>query len=264
MAEQFDFTGEAKRIVDAAQQVGVSLRVLGATAFRIHCPGYEDVHKAMDRELSDIDFVAYSKEERKMEEFFYKGLNLEVEKQQAALTPGLFVGRHIYIHKDTGLHVDVFIDKLDMCHVIDFRNRLHADTPTIPLAELVLEKMQIITLNEKDVKDMLMLLAVHDVGDTDNDQINGKYISDLLSKDWGFYYTTTLNLEKVRKGIERYKTVLKAGDTEKIEQRITKLSGMIENAPKSLKWKARAAVGTRVQWYNDVEEVDRADHLADL
>lgn len=109
-----------------------------------------------------------------------------------------------------------------------------------------------------------MLLAVHDVGSDDNDKVNGKYIADLLSKDWGFYYTTTMNLEKVRKGIDRYKNVLKSGDAERIEERVTKLAKMIEDAPKSMKWKARAAIGTRVQWYNDVEEVDRADHLADL
>jgi len=264
MSSDFDFIGEARKIVDGAQAVGVSLRVLGATAFRMHCPDYVDVHKAMGRELSDIDFVAYSKEERKMEEFFFNGLHLEVERQQAALTPGLFVGRHIYIDKVTGMHVDVFIDKLDMCHVVDFRKRLHVDSPTIPLAELLLEKMQIVTLNEKDVKDTLMLLAVHDVGDDDNDRVNGKYISEVLGNDWGFYYTTSLNLEKVRKGIERYKSVLKPGDTERIDERLVKLTRMIEDAPKSLKWKARAAIGARVQWYNDVEEVDRADHLADL
>jgi hypothetical protein len=264
MTNKFDFIVEAKKIIEGAHGAGITLRLLGATAFRIHCPGYEDVHKAMGRELSDIDFVAYSKEERRLEQYFSNDLHLEMERQQAALTPGLYVGRHIYVYKETGMHVDVFIDKLDMCHVVDFRNRLHADSPTIPLAELVLEKMQIVTLNEKDVKDMLMLLAVHDVGQDDNDKINGKYIADLLSRDWGFYYTTSLNLEKVRKGIERYKNVLRPGDADRIDKHITKLSQMIEGAPKSVKWKARAAIGTRVQWYNDVEEVDRADHLADL
>ncbi len=264
MSENFDFVNEAVRIVEGAQKAGVVLRVLGATAFRIHCPGYEDVHRAMGRELSDIDFVAYSKEERQLEKYVLNGLQLEVERQQAALTPGLYVGRHIYVHKDTGLHLDVFIDKLNMCHVIDFRNRLQVDSPTVPLAELLLEKMQIVTLNEKDVKDTLMLLAVHEIGDDDNDRINGQYIADLFSKDWGFYYTTSLNLEKVRKGIERYKGALKPGDAQRIEERITRLSQMIENTPKSMKWKARAAIGPRVQWYNDVEEVDRADHLSNL
>jgi hypothetical protein len=68
---------------------------------------------------------------------------------------------------------------------------------------MTLEKLQIVTLNEKDVKDMLMLFAAHPVGDTDKETINGAFIADIMCKDWGFYYTTTVNLGKIRKGIER-------------------------------------------------------------
>jgi hypothetical protein len=180
------------------------------------------------------------------------------------LTPGLFVGRHIYENPNTGLHVDVFEDELNMCHKVTFRNRLHVDSPTIPLAELALEKLQIITLNEKDVKDMLMLFAAHPVGDQDQETINGAYIADIMSKEWGFYYTTTINLGKIRNGIERYKQHFSSSDVQNIAERIDRLAQMIEKAPKSLKWKTRAAIGTRLQWYNDVEEVERADHLSDI
>ncbi|MBF8285613.1 MAG: putative succinate dehydrogenase/fumarate reductase related rane subunit [Anaerolineales bacterium] len=46
--------------------------------------------------------------------------------------------------------------------MVKFQNRLHVDSPTIPLAELALEKLQIVHLNEKDVKDMLMLFAAEE------------------------------------------------------------------------------------------------------
>ena len=91
-----------------------------------------------------------------------------------------------------------------------------------------------------------------------------KPIADIMSKDWGFYYTTTMNLGKIRNGLERYKELFSTQDNQNIQDRITQLEGMIENAPKSLKWKARASIGTRVQWYNDVEEVERAEHLQNL
>jgi hypothetical protein len=260
MADPFDFVQEAKSIVEKAQAYGVFLRVLGATAFRIHCPEYIDIHIAMGRELSDIDFASYAKEGKKVEEFFTRH-QFNTDRKQAALTPGLFEGRHIYESPVNGLHVDIFEDKLNMCHVVSFHNRLQIDTPTIPLAELTLEKVQIIRINEKDVKDMLMLFAAHPVGDHDNETINGKYIADIMSKDWGFYHTSTMNLGKIRSGIERYQTFFKPQDVQNIASRIDLLVKMIEQAPKSLKWKTRAAVGTRMQWYNDVEEVERADHL---
>ena len=263
MSQQFDFVKEAIRFVDKAQQNGLTLRVLGATAFRIHCPEYVHVHVEMGRDITDIDFAAYSKEGESIEKFFANG-HFQSERQRASLTPGLFVGRHIYENAQTGLHVDIFEDELNMCHIVDFRNRLHLDAPTIPLADLALEKFQIVRINEKDIRDMLMLFAGHPVGDIETETINGKYIAKIMSKDWGFYYTTTMNLGKIRKGLERYKDLFTAQDNQNIQDRITKLEQMIENTPKSLKWKARSSIGTRVQWYNDVEEVERAEHLKNL
>lgn len=260
---QIDFIQEATQIVEKAQAKGVTLRVLGATAFRIHCPDFVQAHIAMGRELSDIDFASYASEGKRIEQFFANG-NYHTSRKQAALTPELFAGRHIYENPNNGLHVDVFEDELNMCHKVSFRNRLHVDSPTIPLAEMALEKLQIVTLNEKDVKDMLMLFAAHPVGDHDQETINGAYITDIMSKDWGFYYTTTINLGKIRNGIERYKQHFSSTDVQSIAGRIDQLVQMIEKAPKSLKWKTRAAIGTRVQWYNDVEEVERADHLTDI
>jgi len=263
MAE-IDFVEEAKKIAAAAEEAGIMLRALGATAFRLHCPDQVDVHVAMERTLSDIDFAAYGKDEEKIEKFFENGLHFRSERRQAALTPGLFVGRHIYESPATGLHVDIFLDQLNMCHVVKFDNRLHVDSPTIPLAELTLEKLQIVHLNEKDVKDMLVLFAAHPVGDHDGETINGKFIANIMSKDWGFYYTSTVNLGKIRNGLSRYQHLFKPQDVNHIQERITTLLGMIEETPKSLKWKTRAAIGTRMQWYNDVEEVERADHLSDI
>jgi len=263
MTEQYQFVEEARRIVEKAQQNGLTLRVLGACAFRIHCPDHAHVHLSMGRDITDIDFAAYAKEGEKIEQFLAKD-SFQSERHQASLTPGLFVGRHIYENPETGLHVDIFEDELNMCHVVNFRNRLQLDSPTITLADLTLEKLQIVRINEKDVRDMLMLFAAHPVGDTENETINGKYIAGIMSKDWGFYHTSTTNLGKIRSGLDRYKDLFSAQDNQNIIDRIAHLEQMVERAPKTLGWKARAAIGTRVQWYNDVEEVERAEHLSHL
>ena len=248
-------------MVERAQAKGIYLRILGSTAFRIHSPEYVSVHEAMDRPLTDVDFLAYSKQDREIEKFLVREGYKPVV---AALTPELFAMRRIFNHPSNGIHIDVFLDELSMCHEIPFRNRLEVDSPTIPLAELVLEKTQIVTLNQKDIKDMLILLAAHTVGNHDQDTINGKYIADLLSKDWGFYYTTKLNLAKIRKGLEVYGKSFSEQDIKHIQERLDTLIQMIEDAPKTIKWKTRAAIGPKVKWYNDVDEVERAEHLEDL
>ncbi len=261
MSANSHFVGEALGIVERAQAKGVFLRILGSTAFRIHSPEYVSIHEAMNRPLTDVDFAAYSKQDREIEAVLQgEGYKLTT----AALTPELFAMRRIFNHPTNGIHIDVFLDELNFCHKIPFRSRLEVDSPTIPLAELVLEKTQIVTLNQKDIKDMLILLAAHPVGDHDKETINGKHIAGLLSKDWGLYYTTTLSLDKIRKGLEVYRQPFSDQDVENIKARIDSLSKMIEEAPKSLSWKARAKIGPKVKWYNDVDDVERAEHLADL
>ena len=107
-----------------------------------------------------------------------------------------------------------------------------------------------------------MLLREHEIGSSDNETINGEYIAKIMSKDWGFYYTSTTNLNKVKALLGEYE-VLTAADREVISGRVDTLLGMIEKEPKSVGWKVRAKVGTKKQWYNDVEEVERAEHLMD-
>ncbi len=255
------FVDEAIRLVNDAQKRGVLLRILGSTGFRIHSPEFIAIHASMNRPMTDIDFMAYSKQDREFEAFFAEENFI---LQRAALTPELYATRRIFNHKTLPLHVDIFLDDLAMCHTIHFKGRLEVDSPTIPLAELVLEKTQIVRLAEKDIKDMLILLAAHPIGDNDQDTINGKYIADLLSKDWGFYYTTMLNLKKIRANMPTYQHLFEPEHIQKITQRLDQLTSLIEAAPKSLKWKTRAAVGTKVKWYNDVDEVERAEHLQDL
>src|SRR5207237_5396907 len=105
--------------------------------------------------------------------------------------------RYYFKHPRTGLGVDIFMDELYYCHRIAFGGRLHVDSHTIPLAELLLEKMQIVELNEKDVKDTIVLLLEHDIGDGDDETVNGRLIADVLSDDWGFYHTVNMNLDRV-------------------------------------------------------------------
>jgi hypothetical protein len=182
---------------------------------------------------------------------------------RAAVTPGLFVGRCIFIdNSGKRPHVDVFLDKLDFNHVIDFKGRLELDFPTIPLADLLLEKVQIVHINEKDIKDSILLLLEHDVGEGDNETINMERIVKLMAENWGFYYTSTMNLKKIEKFLTRYDTLTQE-QRNIVSSRIEKLSQNIENAPKSLRWKLRARVGTSKIWYNEVEEVERAEHLRD-
>ena len=69
--------------------------------------------------------------------------------------------RHIYLHPETNLNIDVFSDELFFCHRIPFLGRLTLDSPTICTTDLLLEKMQIVEINLKDFKDTIAEYRVY-------------------------------------------------------------------------------------------------------
>jgi len=247
---------EAARLVEAAEGSGIILRMLGATAIRLHCPRNQSLFETLKRAITDIDFAAYSKQKNAIVQF----LPGHGYKPTQHLTIGAFVGREIFYGAD-GKHIDVFFDKLEFCHTILFGGRIEKDRPTVPLSELLLEKMQIVQINEKDLKDTTVLLLEHDIGNGDNDIINADYVAKILASEWGFYYTVTVNLGKVKDYVERY-TSLGQDDRALVKGRIDKLLESFDRAPKSMSWKMRAKVGPKKKWYRDVEEVDRAEWLS--
>jgi hypothetical protein len=116
--------------------------------------------------------------------------------------------------------------------------------------------MQIVNLEQKDMIDTTMLLREHDVGNAGPETIDAPYIARRLSDDWGFYYTCTTNLKKVNDKLATYQE-LKQEDREDVNKKIEKLLKIIEDEPKTMRWKLRARIGPSKKWYRDVEEVRR-------
>src|SRR4030065_1536404 len=161
--EDKEYIQYANEIVDEGNNRGILLRLLGSVAFSIHCPMYSKFQEKAQRNFTDLDFAAYISHSRPIRNILEaKGF---IEDRETAFAYAR--SRLIYAHPNTGLHIDVFIDKLDFCHQIPWAGRLEVDNPTIPLAELFLEKMQIVHLNEKDVVDTIMLIREHSIGDGD-------------------------------------------------------------------------------------------------
>ena len=247
------------RIIDAAAERGILLRILGGAAIRIHCPGSDDMYELLKRAPKhDMDFISYSK---------YRPLTRQFMKDMGytpyvtlAMTSALGRYRQIFNDAEGNKAIDVFLDMLPMCHIIDFRGRLEVDHPTVPPAELFLLKAQIVQMNEKDWQDMCILLREHQVGNTDKDTINLDRISKVLANDWGFYHTVTTNVKRLQDYVVECPG-LKGDDRVTIGKRLKAIADAVEKEPKTLKWKMREKIGTSKQWYNVVEEVQR-DNLS--
>ena len=192
----------------------------------------------LEKDRQGVEKSYYDKLDDLLGEFGWKIGNWVWNKKQFAL----MYNRRAF--ERNGIKMDVFFDELNMCHKIHLRERLKIDDFTIPLADLLLEKMQIVKINEKDVKDVIILLKEHVVGMNENKEtIDAEFIADLLSKDWGFYYTVTENLKKIRDHFLDNYQIFALKERTEVKQKIDKLLVTIEKKPKTLGWKMRESNG---------------------
>jgi len=249
-AERKKFENELQRILEASDAAGIMLRVIGSLAFQLHCPKFGYLQAAMGRAYTDIDFAGYRSQAKDIR-ILMAGLGYEEEREVFIVSEG---DRSIYNNDKIDLHVDVFYDKLDFCHLISWTGRLEVDSPTIPLAEMLLEKMQIVKINEKDVIDTIMLLLEHSLGDKDDGIINIARVAQLCAKDWGLWRTMTMNLDKVKRLAVGYEQLTNDNKSD-VSAQVDKILARLEAEPKSMQWRLRDRVGDRVKWYKDVDEV---------
>lgn len=235
--------------MEAAAQEGLTLRLLGSLAFQIHSPKCGYIQKELGRAYTDLDYAAYSTQAARMEPFFKaQGYREDPEVNL------YFAGQRMIFHRPAnGLHIDIFFDRLNFCHEIKWVGRLERDTPTLPLAEMLLEKMQIVRIGEKDVIDTIMLLLEHALDNHDDDAINIVQISRLCARDWGLWRTATMNLRKVALLSQEYDP-LNAEEKGRVVAQVEAVLSHIDREPKATAWKIRSAVGDRVKWYQEVEE----------
>jgi len=245
-----DILDEMNRLIDASRERQIFLRVLGGLAVRVKSGDYQ---KFFTREYPDIDFVTTDQDRRKLEPFF-KEMHYESNKQFNLLNGA---NRQIYHDDTTGRRIDIFVGDFQMCHKLPLNGRLHLDPVTIPLAELLLSKAQIVELNRKDALDMASILLYNETGYDDNNKINLAQIAKLCSNDWGLYKTTSINLKRVEEVVSEAQLNLTESERATILKRVADIYQTFESMPKSLAWQMRDKVGTRVRWYEEVEEVAR-------
>lgn len=248
-----DVVLETKRIIETADKHDVVLRLFGGLAVRFHCQSA--THESLGRKYADIDFMGLRKQSRQIKRVFVE-LGYVPREIFNALRGDK---RLIYNDIENERRVDVFLEVFEMCHRFDFKDRLRIDKPTIPLADLLATKLQVVEMTEREYRDIIALVHDHEVGDSDQPEtINGTYLAELAADDWGIYKTFSRAISNVLSSLPRY--ALEAQSQHIVRKRLQNLQTRIDNAPKTFRWKVRARVGERTRWYElpeqDKEVVD--------
>lgn len=235
---------EATELVRAADAEGLRLRLLGGLAVRLLCPSA--LMSPFARAYSDIDCVGPNDS---------RGLARLLESRGWAPDRefNMYNGdRRLIYASPRGAKLDVFVGTFRMCHAFDLSKRLPAESPAVLPADLLLTKLQIHEINDKDLSDAACLL--HDRGPGSDGGIETGLVAEACASDWGVYYSILSNIDKVSAWS---RSRLGAVEAARVDCSIASLKAAIEAEEKGLAWRLRATVGPRMRWFEEVEEVDR-------
>jgi hypothetical protein len=243
-----DPIAEARRLNAAARSTGIVARLLGGAAVALSAD--KPLPAALRRAYKDLDYVVRRSDARRWRDL------LEANGYDADVQFNSLHGSQRLLHLDTvnNRQLDTFVSVFAMCHTIDLEDRLPADSPTLAPEDILLTKLQIFEVNDKDLIDTIALLLSHPVVSGDKPGINRERLAKVVGTDWGWYTTVSDNLTKVASRL--HSLDLDRAAVLAVEQRLADVRDTLATAPKSLKWRARARVGRRIPWYDLPEEVD--------
>jgi hypothetical protein len=235
---------EGQRVVETADERGLTVRLIGGTAINRHAETARE--EPFKRGYRDVDFVSTREDESAAVEMM---TDLGYEANERFNTMRRF--RLEFIDPVNERKADYILDRFEFCHEWNLHNRLDRDHPTIPIEDLLLSKLQIFEASDRDVRDMIAMLADHPIErGEDTETIDPGYIAGLCSEDWGLWRTVTMSLDRIEEYVASNELPL---DEREIVDRIDALRGAIEDDPKSVRWKLRSVIGERKQWYKRPE-----------
>jgi putative nucleotidyltransferase-like protein len=243
-----ELIAEARRLNALAHDEGIAARLLGGAAVVLSTS--QPLPVVLQRPYKDLDYVVRRSDSRRWRDL------LEANGYEADVNFNSLHGSQRLLHFDTANNrqLDTFVSAFSMCHTIDLEDRLPDESPTLAPEDILLTKLQIFEINDKDLIDTIALLLSHPIATGSEPGINRERLTKVVGADWGWFTTVSDNLAKVA---ARLQTVgLDDADTQTVSQRLAQLHDVMAAAPKTLKWRARARVGRRLPWYDLPEEVD--------
>jgi hypothetical protein len=241
-----DLFAESQRVLETARGRGVEVRLVGGLAIRFLCPSAQ--WPALSRDYGDIDLAAAGANKQTRLTDLMVSLGYQPDQMLNTLNEG---ARLRFDDVANRRHVDVFVDAIRMCHVIEFKGRLNMLRDTLSPTDLLLTKLQIVELNRKDLLDTVALLHDHGAVNGDSTGFDLQYLERTWGNDWPLWNTSRLTLSKVSDAVP---TILEEQPGERVLSAVRDLRATLQSGGKTLRWKLRAQVGERMRWYELPED----------
>ena len=242
-----DVTEEARRLIHATDEHGLRVRLLGGGAIGMHI--HDPVPDQLRRQYGDLDVAIRSRDSQALATLL-PTLGYISDQRFNALH-----GEKRFLFHDGANErkLDVFIGTFSMCHTMNLEDRIPEEGMTLEVTDLLLTKLQVVQLTMKDRTDALVLLRDHEMtsGPTP-DGIDLGRVAAVCGNDWGWSTTVLDNLPKLTLAARE---LLDSPTARRIVDKCRELAAEIGTCPKSRRWRLRAVVGRRMEWYMLPEEV---------
>jgi hypothetical protein len=225
----------ARELTSTGAERGVALRALGGVGVLLHCP--IALSNGPHRTFADLD-VAVPRDTARQVPPLFEALGYDADRRFNAAQGD----RRMIFDGPVG-KVDVFVGVFEMCHRLDLSPRLGLEPDTLTASDLLMTKLQVVEVNQKDVDDAALLLSEHALDEGPGDHIDLTYLRSLVYDDWGFWRTATGSLELI------------AERREDVAARAHEIAHALEDAPKGKRFRVRARIGERKRWYELPDEI---------
>ena len=224
---------------------GQVLRLVGSTGIRLHCPPAAAALDRLGRPAKDIDVVCRHEDR--------KGLRRLLEERGWEVDRDLLVAmegrRYAFRHPTSGLELDVFVDRLEFCHTIELRDRLGAGTSPCRSRTSCCRSSRSSGRRSPTVwtpaRCWLPTRYRRGRGARGHRRLVRRRAA---GPGLGAPPPPSPTSAALRDHPEGN------GAASTVAERVDALLAAIQAAPKSVRWRARARVGERMQWWQDVDE----------
>jgi hypothetical protein len=231
---------EVERVLGEVARREIAAGAVGGLAVYLRCPSAR--RPPLARAYKDLDLAAATPAAAAALADCLAALGYEPDEEFNALHGHR---RLFFWDAANDRQLDVFVGRMELCHTLDIRDRVVPGEPTLPLADLLLAKLQVVEVNEKDLQDAAAVLADHEP----DGELELERMTAVLAGDWGWWRTATETLAKVAE----YADSLDGLD--RVRERSADIRARVDAVPKSRRWRLRAKVGERKRWYELPEEV---------
>lgn len=240
--------------LSAAEELGkvfahsrIKAKFIGGVAVYYLCPDSREWLLANGRKVRDLDLIARKADVKRLD-IELKDLGYE---EDAAVRYRRGRSRLRYFHSGHDVILDVFVNRLHMCHVVDFGGRLEGNSACVSLTELLVTKLQVVDLrsHSNHFLDSTALLC-----EGTKSFLDFEYLSRACKGNWGLWKTMSDNVGELLASFAK-------AENGSVEGKALKIAGEVTTClfacRKSIRWRIRSLFGVHWRWYDIVESINK-------